>query len=571
MKKMTRVLATLTAVALVVLTGCATIPRSGPIEQGGPIKGQDNGFGPVDYLPSGPLKGATQKEILRGFVDAAVSPQNGFAIAQEFLTPKFASSWNPDASVTIDTGTGRVDSVIDNSHLQLSVEPTAFVDSDGNYSRSQSSSALTQPYTFEKVDGQWRISKAPDGVVIDSTRFPNVFSAHTLYFYSPDFRYLVPDERWFPSRSSTQTRVVKALFSGPAKWLAGAVVTAFPQGTKLAVDSVSVRSEGRAEVPLNSAANGANGVSQTTLQRMKLQLTRSLVNVPNVSDVAISIAGVERSIADLGSDAPIQDPVVDANALVQKGNAFGFLSGSTVSPVANISDKVVALDPTAVTLSAARDTAAVLAARGVYDVRASVDTPKLVDARPGLIAPSLDNNGFVWSVPGNDPNAMHVAGPDGTSSVVTAAWPDASGIRSIAVSRDGTRVAALVQSGGQQHVMTAGIVRGDDDRPDRLTEPVDFGIVEGKNARSLTWLDELTVASLSTDGNGETTIASQVIGGEASASAGPTSGDVLVGGNGVPPYWVLASGQSLEGPRGTGWQQKSAGIALLATQLGRPS
>ncbi|TAM67505.1 MAG: hypothetical protein EPN48_12740 [Microbacteriaceae bacterium] len=569
--KTRRMLAVLTALLAIALTGCATIPTSGPVEQGLPVQGQDAGFGPVDYLPSGPANGASQKDILRGFVDAAVSPQNGYAVAQEFLTAKFASSWNPDASVTVDTGTGRTESVIDKTHLQLSVTPTAFVDADGNYRRSESSTALTQAYSFEKVSGQWRISKAPDGVVIDATRFPNVFSAHTLYFFSPDFRYLVPDERWFPSRASTQTRVVKALVSGPAKWLAGAVVTAFPQGTKLAVDSVSISADGQAEVPLNSAANGSGNASALTLGRMKLQLTQSLTNVAGVTGVTISIAGVQRSIADLGSSAPLQDPVVDANPLVLKGGAFGFLSGSTVTPIANISDKIVALQPSAVTLSALRDTAAVLTAHGVYEVRASVDTPKLVDARPGLIAPSLDNLGFVWSVPGNNPSALHVTAPDGTASVIDPGWPDVTAVRSISVSRDGTRIAALVQTGNEQHVMVAGIVRGDAGRPDHLTDPVDFGAVAGKNARSLTWLDELSVASLATDGNGETTIVTQVIGGDQSVSSGPTAGSVLAGGNSAPPYWVLAPGQSLEGPRGTGWQQKSSGIALLATQLGRPS
>ncbi|WP_308468170.1 LpqB family beta-propeller domain-containing protein [Rathayibacter soli] len=569
--KAKRMLAALTALLVIGLTGCATIPRSGPVEQGLPVQGQDAGFGPVDYLPSGPSNGATQKEILRGFVDAAVSPQNGYAVAQEFLTPKFSSTWNPDASVTIDTGTGRTESVIDKTHLQLSVTPTAFVDVDGNYRRSESSTALTQPYAFEKVGGQWRISKAPDGVVIDATRFPNVFSAHTLYFFSPDFRYLVPDERWFPSRASTQTRVVKALVSGPAKWLTGAVVTAFPQGTKLAVDSVSISADGQAQVPLNSAANGSGSATALTLGRMKLQLTQSLANVSSVTGVTISIAGVERSVADLGSSTPLQDPVVDVNPLVLKGGAFGFLSGSTVSAVPNMSDKIVALQPSAVTLSAAHDTAAVLTGRGVYDVRSSVDTPKLVDSRPGLIAPSLDNLGFVWSVPADDPSALQVTGADGTSSVIDPGWPDASAIRSIAVSRDGTRVAVLVQTANEQHVMAAGIVRGDANRPDHLTDPVDFGAVTGKNARSLTWLDELSVASLATDANGETTIVTQVIGGDQSVSSGPAAGNVLVGGNNAPPYWVLAPQQSLEGPRGTGWQQKSSGIALLATQLGKPS
>ena len=76
---------------------------------------------------------------------------------------------------------------------------------------SNSDSPIAQPYKFQKVGGQWRISNAPDGTMIDATSFGNVFSAHTLYFFDPSGDYLVPDQRWFPSGASTPTRVVKAL------------------------------------------------------------------------------------------------------------------------------------------------------------------------------------------------------------------------------------------------------------------------------------------------------------------------------------------------------------------------
>lgn len=563
-----KVVVAVVAAAVIALAGCATIPRSGPVHVGENVRGQDNGFGPVDYLPSGPLKGATQKEILRGFIDAAVSPQNGYAVAQEFLTPKFATTWNPDASVTVDTSTDRTQTTIDATHVMLSVTPVAFVDADGNYRRSESSTPLKQPYTFQKVKNEWRISKAPNGVVIDSPRFTDVFSAHALYFFSPDFAYLVPDERWFPARpTSIQTRVVKALLAGPAKWLEGAVVSAFPQGSALTADSVPVDS-GNAQVPLNNAASGAPGL---TLQRMKLQLTQSLTDVTSVTGVTITIGGVERSITALAGSGPIQDPPVDPNPLVIKDGKFGFLSGNSIASVSDISDKVLALAPSAVTLSADHQTAAVLSAHGVYDVRASVDAPKLVDSRPGIIAPSLDNDGFVWTVPAASPKAIQVAGAEGAPTPIAAGWPGASSIQSIAVSRDGTRLAALVQADGHAHVMAAGIIRSSSGVPAHLGEPVDFGVVPGSDVRSLTWLDELSVAALSTAAQGEVAIETQVLGGELSHGTGPEGGRVLAGGSGAAPlYWVLSADQSLQIPRGTGWQQKADAVTLLGTQLGRP-
>jgi hypothetical protein len=256
---------------------------------------------------------------------------------------------------------------------------------------------------------------------------------------------------------------------------------------------------------------------------------------------------------------------------VIKDGKFGFLSGNSIASVSDISDKVLALAPSAVTLSADHQTAAVLSAHGVYDVRASVDAPKLVDSRPGVIAPSLDNDGFVWTVPAASPKAIQVAGAEGAPTPIAAGWPGASSIQSIAVSRDGTRLAALVQADGHAHVMAAGIIRSSSGVPAHLGEPVDFGVVPGSDVRSLTWLDELSVAALSTAAQGEVAIETQVLGGELSHGTGPEGGRVLAGGSGAAPlYWVLSADQSLQIPRGTGWQQKADAVTLLGTQLGRP-
>jgi hypothetical protein len=119
--------------------------------------------------------------------------------------------------------------------------------------------------------------------------------------------------------------------------------------------------------------------------------------------------------------------------------------------------------------------------------------------------------------------------------------------------------------------MAAGIIRSSSGVPAHLGEPVDFGVVPGSDVRSLTWLDELSVAALSTAAQGEVAIETQVLGGELSHGTGPEGGRVLAGGSGAAPlYWVLSADQSLQIPRGTGWQQKADAVTLLGTQLGRP-
>lgn len=83
----------LVILALLSLTGCATIPTTGPVLVAGP-----NSVGSpteAEFLPAGPAEGATQREILDGFISAGSAPQNNFRIARSFLTDEAALVWNP--------------------------------------------------------------------------------------------------------------------------------------------------------------------------------------------------------------------------------------------------------------------------------------------------------------------------------------------------------------------------------------------------------------------------------------------------------------------------------------------
>ncbi len=197
-----RALAAAVVVALaLVLSACASIPDGGPVRQGGPVAQVDDPLD-LDFNPSKPEKGASQQRIVQGFIDAASSPKNNFQIAREYLTSAMAASWNPDDSVTVDDGRNRT---YDHDGDQWSVEvnPVASVDSVGAYHPATTRAPIGLRYELVKQDNEWRISVAPNGVVIDDPTFRAVYTQQTLYFYSPDFAFLVPDARWFPARVAT--------------------------------------------------------------------------------------------------------------------------------------------------------------------------------------------------------------------------------------------------------------------------------------------------------------------------------------------------------------------------------
>lgn len=556
--------AVLPALLVVVLTACVGIPRTGTVQDGGTVEG---GSGDVDvnFIAPGPADGATQEQILRGFVDAAASPQNNYEIAREFLAPEDRAQWDPDAGVTIDQG-GRAFAAAGDG-VQLTVNPVAAVDDRGEYRESANSSPLSWTYSFVQVRGQWRIAEAPPGIVLEASTFSDVFAAYSLSFFDPSFSRLVPDQRWFPSRASTATRIVGALLDGPADWLKGAVATAFPEGTALTSDAVPVEA-GTARVDLTKPALQADAV---TLQRMQLQLSSSLVQlsgsvsgVAAVSNVAITVVGNSTQTV---STLTMAAPRVDSRALVQRGDEFGFASGDDIEAVPGISAAVVAATADAGVLSADHGQAAIRSAAGVTVIQSDGDS-RVVDTRPGLLPPTMDPYGFTWTVPEDAPTALLAHDAAGASVQVAVSWTGAASISSIQISREGTRLVALLRDGAQSRLVAAAIIRGDRNAPVRLGDPVELRVMSG-SAVTVTWIDDITVGVLLDDG-AQTTIVSQQIGGR-SAPVTPLSEVVnLVGGNGLTQLRALTADGRLLLPRGATWQEAGSGVRFIATQLGSP-
>ena len=551
--------AAVVAALAVLLSGCTGIPRDGGVRQGQAIEAGDSPA-PV-FLPSKPQKDASPEEILRGFIDAASSPENKYAIAREFLTPVFGAAWQPDAGVAVDDGSDRLVQVVDEQTITLSVVPVADVSGTGEYSEIDAVARVPLRYQFEQIDGQWRISQAPNGTLLDLNTFTDVFSAQKLYFYDPTFTYLVPDLRWYPRGATAPTRIVKGVLAGPSSWLDGAVSTAFPQGTELTADAVLVVGND-AKVDLNAEALNADRV---TLQRMRAQLVSSL---PAGTTVTVTINQNSQDIGDLGAAAPIINPRVDARALVLRDGEFGFLAatGQTITPIDGISDAVALLNPSAVALSNKQTLAAALAPEGVYAVRMG-NTPVVIDGRSGLIAPAVDNFGYVWTAQAASPSTLTVTNTSGDVSTVPTPWSEASAISSMQVSRDGTRLIALLGSGSDDTRFVAVGITRDGTVPVSLGDPVDLTSTTGTPLNA-TWIDELTVASLTRLPSGEERIIAQRIGGTSSVLESAPGSAAITGGNSLRDVKSLSGSGALLVQRGAGWQERIDEVGLIGTQQG---
>ncbi|BDZ53697.1 hypothetical protein GCM10025870_07700 [Agromyces marinus] len=298
---------------------------------------------------------------------------------------------------------------------------------------------------------------------------------------------------------------------------------------------------------------------------MQYQLAQSLDGVRNVDGVDLSLNGVPVSAPEL-TDPPERTLRIDPRPVVSVGESFGYLSasGDTFTPLEGVSDQVVALAPSAAAVGPGATSAAVLAADGVLLVAQGEETV-LLDPRGGLITPALDVDGIVWSVPRDSPDQLAWFGADGDGAQIAVPW-NADAIVSLQLSRDGTRMLALLADGARTRTVVASVQRDEQGRPLELG-PVALEL-SGSVGTPLdaAWLDSTTVGTLTAPATGETRLSVQRLGAPAESRDGPVEGIQLDGANSLRDLRVLAANGDLVTGAGVAWQVQARDVRFIATQ-----
>jgi Lipoprotein LpqB beta-propeller domain/Sporulation and spore germination len=262
-------LALLAAVAAALaVTGCVSMPSAGPVlsypvtQETGGQNGQN-----MQFIAQPPGDGWDPQQIVNGFLLAAAAFGNQSQVAKQYLTPSESKTWNPSWSAYVYQTSPSVGNPVYQAAgpkqgakngksgkagkagkqapkaatVAVNGKIQAIVSSDnGTYAvPSASGSDGSSPLPFELVNtgGQWRISWAPQDLLLTPTQFADDYELRNLYFFDPNYHYLVPDPVYVPlqaSASTLTTTLVGYLQKQPADWLAfGASQTAFPASTKV--------------------------------------------------------------------------------------------------------------------------------------------------------------------------------------------------------------------------------------------------------------------------------------------------------------------------------------------------
>lgn len=542
-----RLLAAAALGAILVLSGCVAIPISGDVHSEKIDVDADDD--PTVVLPPSPVAGQSPVDIVQGFLNAGRAPRNGYQVAQEFLAP--SADWSGTSRVLV-TSSAINPVAVDADTVTVTVTVIGEVDGSGHYSEVPSQ-VQTLSYDITTVDGENRIARADPGTVLSRNSFAKAFGAYPLYFYDSSFAFLVPDLRWFPITRDVADRIVDELLIGPTPWLgSGVLINAFPQGTtgRATYDAPEVTVKLAADVRTESAL---------TQRRMIDQLETSLLALGNVTDLVVT-AG-ELDLAPASDDpSPEHDYLVRDGVIGALGGRFGSLTSEGVASLTGIETRADQLQPSAATLSRDRDSVAVLGPAGVSLVEDGGD-PIPIDGRPGLIAPSLDPHGFVWSVPRSDPGGLIVA-KDGEQFALPLAVDGE--VVALEVARDGARILVALATANGARLIVLGVQRNAD------LVPVAFGAAYELDVRGsmidVAWVDGTHVAVLSASQDG-----SEV---DVLALGGPPEGlgeidgaTAIVGGNLVAGIRVrLADGTVHRPSEAGGWRDTGVVASFLGTQ-----
>ncbi|CAG7621732.1 Lipoprotein LpqB [Leucobacter soli] len=539
------------------LAACQAVPSEGPVHEG--LASLNQGEQPVQFNPEGPAAGADQEDIVRGFIRAATSSVDDYAIAREFLAPAYAAQWQPEDGVFIDEGIQPYASPSENVG-ELSLSGLATVDSAGTLSPLPTGPETVMRFEFTQVGGEWRISSAPNGVILDRISFSAVWTNRQLYFLTPDNR-LVAETRWFLNRATLSTQIISGLLDGPNEADAQALRTGFPSGTTLASDSVPVnggiaRIEFSPELLTSEPAN---------MEQVKQQIAASLQSVPGVTGFEISVNG---AIVDSASVTVPDNQTRNVENLVTtviRGDGIGTLSGGEIVPLPRIGDRIAELNPDAVTLSADRSSAAVRhrGESGSAVTWVSQNDTVTIDLRRGLFEPALDRFGYVWSYAESDPDRILVQLPGSSPELLRLPGLEDREPLAVRVSPGGNRLAVLVEGNdGMTAVFVIAIVRDADQRPVGLGEIARRELVTSGSPVDLDWVDETRIVTLSRAGAGVKVTLAPL--GQLPSDIGTVADAAAVSGGGSRSLIRVLDGDGrLFGPQGSGWQLQSEDVRLI--------
>jgi hypothetical protein len=520
-------LVTALAAAAALAGGCSFIP-SGAGPQAASAPAPPPGAGPCcGLLLRGPQPGWKPEDVVKNFLLASAIRANNFRVARQYLTADASRAWRPGTAVTILTEEpqvnpqpGRLNAPGTKPIVLVTGHQQARLSSTGQYIPVPGGKSAEE-FILQNFGGLYKIthlgrpdSKVSHELLLTSDLFQLEYTPRNLYYYGLRNGKLLPYPVFVPVQGpNLAVTLINDLILGPAGWLRGAAWTAFPSGSRV-VPPIQVfpgPSGGRTAV-VNIAVPAR--VRHVQKGRMVAQLVTTLTSpvyspplfravkikingrpwqLPGHPASALGLSVYQRSIPHLPADA-------EAHYLAQGGVLRSLSPGSGRGAVVTGGPGAgqVALTKIAVSPGGGRLAGLAGPANTVYTGllvngpghRQSVEQLHAQLRGTSFSSLSWDNSDDLWvvSTKGHRQGVRVLITGQGPGVPVQPPSDLGGPVTSLRVAPDGVRVAMIVGTGRDAHLVLAAAIR---DHPGfLLTEPAPLGAALPRPVSALTWYDE---------------------------------------------------------------------------------
>ncbi|WP_258053076.1 LpqB family beta-propeller domain-containing protein [Streptomyces sp. Ru73] len=488
-----RTVAVLAAGAL-LLAGCASMPDSGEslaVDQASRADADSQ----VRVYGVPPQEGAQPTDIVRGFLDALTSDEANLRTAKQYLAASARKTWQPFATTKVlqerpkATPEGSPANREDARSFTVSLVGTQVATVDRKHAYTPEERAYRETMHLTRENGQWRIDRLPNGLVLGLPDFQRIYQPVNKYYFASykseagepraGKDVLVADPVYLRQRIDPVTASVNSLLQGPTNWLDKVALSAFPKGTRVTRPTLTLDDSNALRVRLSKQANG---VETNQCRRMAAQVLFTVQGMARASKVS------EVELQDDGGDSLCklsQEEAADRfgqQARMRHTALEYYIDGD--HRVVSMTDSVTGATPVpgplgsgkialrSVGVAHGEETAAGVSLNGralyVADLDEKTDRAevrlrsKAKNETDGLTAPSWDGLGDLWVADrdGDGSRLLRLRSGKGEPQEVAMPGLGKRRIKAIRVASDGIRIAMLVEDKGRTTLQLGRVERG---------------------------------------------------------------------------------------------------------------
>lgn len=488
----------LVALVLAVLAGCVGMPTAGPVVER-PDQA-DATTAPGSYFdPKPPRRGQGPTEIVAGFLEAMQARPVSKTVARQFLSGTAQQKWVPEQEILTYT---EASDPMGEGHVQVELGGVNSYDERGAWQGRRSSRTVN--FALVTEDGEWRIDAVPNALMVPESWFNDAFERASSYRFDAAAEILVPEPVHVPEEDQFATSLVQGLLPDEDD-VPGISRTFLPPQVSLL--SVPVDSAGVAAVDLSGEAQP---LDEATERRMLVQLVWTLRQESRIRAVRLSVGDVE--VGENGGLTPTNNDMgsaYDPNGAQATRDLFGLLDGrlvrGTVDDVAGTGGPFGAADlglrSFAVNLAGTR--VAGVSRDGSALSLAAVEDPddgpvQVLSGARRLLQPAWDHRDRLWLVDQAAQGARVILVVDSVPTVVQVPQVSGQRVKSLLVSRDGTRLVALVSGFHGDRLVSVRLEHDATGKVLRAVDPVTLvtGAEDGAVIREIAWRTPTTVLAL---------------------------------------------------------------------------